>query len=376
MNILITTQEDYLAGSTFSVSYLAKGLAERGHRVFVIARDNSLLQELLSGSDVIFKPFILRKFDLKLMRQLADLIVKEKIQVVNAQSSKDRYLCIFTRWFFRLAIAVLHTRRQYPQSIGGALQRLLYVKGTDRIIVISHELKKIFVKKGFPERHLKVIHNGIPCEKYRKWNEQKVKEIAKHWNIKSDDIVIGCVSRLKNQHQLIESLVHLNQPHIKIMMVGIRPGYFDDLVSRLNIRNPIIYTGDVNGDEVLNYYKLFNISVLASTTDGFGLVLLESMAMNCPVVATDFGGIRDVVKNEWNGLLFEDQKVQQLAFALQRLLTDNKLRTKLVENGYVTAHQVFVMENTLASYEQFYREVYRDRVLRYKPANKAITFTE
>jgi glycosyltransferase involved in cell wall biosynthesis len=148
------------------------------------------------------------------------------------------------------------------------------------------------------------------------------------------------------------------------------------LVSRLNIRNPIIYTGDVNGDEVLNYYKLFNISVLASTTDGFGLVLLESMAMNCPVVATDFGGIRDVVKNEWNGLLFEDQKVQQLAFALQRLLTDNKLRTKLVENGYVTAHQVFVMENTLASYEQFYREVYRDRVLRYKPANKAITFTE
>lgn len=378
MNILIATQEDYLAGSTFSVSYLANGLAQRGHRVIVVARENSLLQELLVDSEVIFKPITLRRrFDLKLIKQLADLITTEKIHVVNAQSSKDRYLCIFARWFHRLPVVVLHTRRQYPQSVGGLLQRWLYVKGTDRIVVISRELKKIFVKKGFPEHHLKVICNGIPPEKYARWSEEKVREMAQRWNIQPQDIVIGCVSRLKNQCQLIESLVHLNRPEIKIMLVGIRSGYFDEQVAKLEIKNPIIYTGDVNGNEVLNCYKLFDVSVLASTTDGFGLVLLESMAMQCPVVATDFGGIRDVVKDGWNGLLFQDKNVQQLAQILERVITDKELKARIIVNGLTTVHHTYTMENTLSAYEQFYREVYHDMLTKFKlTRKKEVTIAE
>ena len=85
MNILLITQEDFLAGSTYAISYLAIGLAARGHRVVVVAREHSLLQALLAPSNVIFKPLTLRgRFNLKRIRVLADIALEEKIHVFNA----------------------------------------------------------------------------------------------------------------------------------------------------------------------------------------------------------------------------------------------------------------------------------------------------
>ena len=225
------------------------------------------------------------------------------------------------------------------------------------MIVVSNELKRIFTQKGFPERHLKVIHDAIPTDKFGKWSKQRVNELEQQWNIMTDDVVIGSVSRLKNHSQIIESLVFLNRPEVKVMLVGVRVGQFDELVKRLNIKNEIIYVGEVSGEEVLNYYKLFDVSILPSTMDGFGLVLLESMAMECPVIATNFGGIKDVVQHEYNGLLFEDQDVKQLSDHIQRILVDTTLQSELIANGLTTVAETFTMEKTITAYEEFFHQM-------------------
>ncbi len=168
MNILLTTYQGGMAGSTYSISYLARGLAERGHRVVVAGKAGTLLFQLLQGTPVqcIDLPFR-SKVDWQTIRKLRDVIVSNDIEIVNAQSSYDRYLTIFTRWYYRLSVKLVHTRRNGPKSMGGWLHNTFYIRGTDKIIVTSNEQKKIFINLGYPDHHLHVIHNGTPAENYQ-----------------------------------------------------------------------------------------------------------------------------------------------------------------------------------------------------------------
>ncbi|MDH5604119.1 MAG: glycosyltransferase family 4 protein, partial [Cyclobacteriaceae bacterium] len=320
MNILIITYQGNIAGSTNSISYLATGLARRGHTVVVGLRKASLLYKMLEDTPVIREPMVFRsRFDLKNMRHIREVVTKYNITIINAQSSIDRYTSIFSKWLYSLPVKIIHTRRQPPKSIGG-LQNLFYKAGTDAIVVISDTLKDIFISHGIPENHLKVIYNGIPASRYQEWSEATVQALREKYQIQEGDTVIGCVSRLKRQKQIVEAIKLLNRPAVKLFFAGIEKIDLQQTGILEGLQNEVIFTGTVPSEEVLNVYKLFSVNILASVTDGFGLVLLESMAMGCPVIATDFGGIRDVVQHEKNGLLFKDNDIQALASNIEKIL--------------------------------------------------------
>ena len=348
-----------MAGSTYSISYLARGLAERGHHVTVAGKAGSLLFELLQNTTVrlIDLPFR-SKVDWQTIRKLRDIIVSNNIELVNAQSSYDRYLTIFARWYYRLDVKLVHTRRQRPQSVGGWLQNNFYVRGTDKIVVISDELKQMFVQRGLPADHLHVIYNGTPPEQY-KIEGAVTERLRDRLGIGLNDTVIGCVARMKRQDQLIAALPYL-KPTIKVLFVGIEPGSLDHLVRQHQVKNPIIYAGKLNRTETLASYRLMNLNVLPSDMDGFGLVLVEAMAMGTPVIGTNYGGIKNVIKNETNGLLYENESPKQLAEKIRRVLQDEALRTRLVAEGQRTALEEFSIEKTVDNYEAFFQELIKN----------------
>ena len=149
MNILLLTYEGKMAGSTNSISFLALGLAEKGHKVYVCCRRESLLYTLLENSNVNLIPMKFRgRFSLKDVLFLKQLVQRNNIHIINAQSSKDRYISIFTRWLLAKKVIVVHTRRQRPRSMGGSIQNWFYVKGTDKVVVVGDELKKVFIENG------------------------------------------------------------------------------------------------------------------------------------------------------------------------------------------------------------------------------------
>ena len=348
-----------MAGSTNSISFLAKGLAASGHQVYVGCRPNSLLHTLLENTEVRLVPMRFRgRFNLKDIKALRDTVKKYGIQLINAQSSIDRYTSILVKKLYLPDVKVVHTRRQRPKSAGGWLQNLFYVRGTDKVVVISDELKEVFVKSGYPETHLQVIYNGTPAGQYAAVTSEKVEELRRRFSIGTGDIVVGCVSRMKEQPQLIQALALLD-PQIKVVFAGIKPGSLDEIAKKANLKNEIIYAGVLSHPEVLNLYKLMNVNVLASTMDGFGLALVEAMALEVPVVATNAYGIKNVVKDEVNGLLFENGDIKGLAGQLKRVLSDTVLKQRLVENGRKTALEEFSMEKTIANYEQFFEALTR-----------------
>lgn len=230
LNILILTQEDYLAGSTYSVFYLANGLAQKGHSVYVAAKSDSLLHNLIKNSNVSFLPITLKsRFDLKAIRQIRYWVHLFNINIVNAQSSKDRYLSVFSRWLYRLPVKVIHTRRQISLSIGGPLQNLVYVNGTDKIIAVGNGVKESLMNGGVPEDHIKVIYNGTPKYKFDTIDTEYIQKLKARFRIEKNDMVIGCISRRKLQEQLLRSLDHLQKP-AKVILVGIEK---DDQLERI-----------------------------------------------------------------------------------------------------------------------------------------------
>ncbi|MDN4164859.1 glycosyltransferase family 4 protein [Cytophagales bacterium LB-30] len=358
MNIVLITYQGNLAGSTNSISYLAKGLALKGHKVYMVCRKNVLLNTLLENSPVHMVHLPLKgRLDWESIKALAQLCREKDIQVINAQSSYDRYIAIFAKALFRLKAKVVLTRRQEPKSIGG-IQNWFYTFFSDKIVVISEELKKSFVRTGIPARHLKVVYNGIPKERFEQVSQSRIEELKKQYGIKETDVVIGCISRRKKQYQLIRALPLLDASY-KVLLAGVNPGEYDALVEELGVKQEIIYAGMVPPSDVLNYYKLLNVNVLCSTTDGFGLVLVESMAMGIPVVATRFGGIINVVKDGVTGLLYEDENVEDLAQKIGTVLNDTQKRESLIKAGVSSAYQEFSMENTVTNYEAFFEELIR-----------------
>lgn len=357
MNLLFLTYQGGMAGSTNSISYLARGLAEKGHQVFVGCRKESMLYSMLKNSTVHLIPMEFKgKLDRHNMRHIRDVVHHHNIQIINAQSSIDRYTSIFARWLYRLPVKIVHTRRQKPESIGGWLQNTFYVKGTDKIVVVSDGLKETFVQKGLPAEHLQVIYNGIPKERFEQHVPARTEELRKQYGLTPSDQVIGFVSRFKKQDQLIAALSLLPK-ELKVMFVGIEKATLDPFIQQHEIKQEIICTGKVPMDDVINYYPLFSLNVLASTTDGFGLVLVEAMGMGVPVVGTNAPGIRNVIEDGESGLLFEDGNAQDLARKIQLLLKDEALNSKLIRNGLMRAHQTFSAVNTINNYEAFFKEL-------------------
>ncbi|MBD3276366.1 MAG: glycosyltransferase, partial [Candidatus Marinimicrobia bacterium] len=169
-----------------------------------------------------------------------------------------------------------------------------------------------------------------------------------------DEFVIGCVSRRKKQDQLIKALSIIEKP-VKVIFVGIqRDDFPESLVQSVPSRHSLIFCGTVPFDEVLEYYKLFDVSVLPSTTEGLSQALLEAMALAVPVVATDSGGNSELIQDGENGFLFQDEDLEEFAEKIRNVLEDVKLKKKIILNGKSTALETFSVENTVSNHENFF----------------------
>jgi glycosyltransferase involved in cell wall biosynthesis len=169
--------------------------------------------------------------------------------------------------------------------------------------------------------------------------------------------VIGCVARLKEQKQLLEAIALLDQA-VKVIFVGIESSpEFQKIISGYTLPHEIHFAGAIPNDEALNYYPLFDIKVLPSTIEGLSQSLLEAMALQVPVIATDLGGNRELIDEGRNGYLFENENIQQLASLIKQLKESENLRKQLGEYGQKTALDTFSIDKTVKKHEYLFNQI-------------------
>lgn len=333
--------------------YLSEGLARRGHRVFFACSERSRVYGVLRESPVKVVPMCFSRFGWTAARDIARLCREEEIQIVNPQSSQDRYSVMWAKFLFGMRAKIVFTRRQMPDS--SRLSCLLSNLGADRTIAVSSAVAQALEKRWTAGSKIVVIYNGTPAEKYETVEQAEVEELRKELDLEPETVVIGCIARKKRQDVLLAATPYLPQEAV-ILIVG--PGEqpeWRQLIKRINPGQRVIILA--HRDRVLPFYRLLSVSVLPSLIEGLSQTVLESMAMGVPVVASRWGGNPEAVEDRVSGLLFDPLDPRDLADKVNRVLNDSELADSFRERGRRRALVDFNIERTIKETESCFEDL-------------------
>lgn len=196
---------------------------------------------------------------------------------------------------------------------------------------------------------ISLINNGVA--KPRLVSQKEKVTLQNKLGITENDIVIGSVGRMvDDNHKRFSDLIRAfsilqeTTPDVKLIIVGDGKEKikYRQFIADLNLTDKILLPGYVS--DVALYYNVFDVFSLLSAHEAFGLVLAEAMYHKLPIVATRVGGMQYIVEDNKTGILVERFNINQIAKALQKLVTDQKLRISMGNKGYERVMEEYTEE--------------------------------
>lgn len=192
------------------------------------------------------------------------------------------------------------------------------------IIAVSLHVKNLI--NDVTKSRIYVIPNGIDFEDIRNVQPHKSTEypyilyIGGLYKIKGIDILLNAVPKIREK---------ISNPHIYIAGSGPEEGNLKKLVKELNIEESVKFLGFISEEDKFKFYLSSKIAVVPSRWDSLPTTLLEAMACGRSIIASNVGGILEVIEDGENGLLFESGNVEDLADKIIMLLKDEELREEM-----------------------------------------------
>jgi len=230
------------------------------------------------------------------------------------------------------------------------------------IIAVSKEAER-FLKTNYMKSQVIQIHNGIYIPEDRVY---AISTVRKKYNVAQDKFWIGTLARLaepKNLDMLIRVGQNLKKRGInfKISIFGNGPlkDHLKSLIISENLESFVHLEGFV--PDVYPLLKSFDLFVLTSYTEGLPMSLLEAMSLATPVVSTKVGGISEVIKNNYSGILVENGHTEEFSEAIIRLYHDPELRRVLASKAADTIKKFFSIEETNKKLIRLYASILDQR---------------
>lgn len=307
----------------------------------------------------IWKKFIFSCFILAFLFETIKTIFGKKIQLVHSHW-----------WFpcgFIAYLSYLLLRVPYVVTIHGTDARIiegnffltwlfkLVLRRSYGVIVGSEYLKTV-LETSLPEEDIKklAIHKiPMPVE---------IPPISEINHLRREGNSILTVARFtaqKNLKILIEALMYLKEEGIMFSATIIGDGplrtELKQQISHSHLDNSIEMLSHVGRRDLFDHYRRCSFFVLPSLKEGLGLVLVEALLMKETVIASNSGGITEIIEDGVSGILFDPYNPRQLADEIKKLLQDPDLAKKLANNGFEKARILFSIENVREKYSRVYQ---------------------
>ncbi|WP_456321333.1 glycosyltransferase family 4 protein [Palaeococcus sp. (in: euryarchaeotes)] len=227
-----------------------------------------------------------------------------------------------------------------------------YLKFPHRIIAVSNASKSFI--EHFTDTPIRVIPNGVDDKKFHpKWNKERIKE---EYGVEGDVVLyVSRMSYRKGPHILLNAFSRLKEGTLVMVGSGDILPFLKAQAKFLGIEERVKFMGYVPSDELPKMFGMADIFVLPSVTaEAFGIVILEAMASGVPVISTDVGGIPEIVGGSRGGLLIPPSNEDALKEAMEKLLTDEKLREELGENGRKAVEKRYSWDVVARNVEETY----------------------
>lgn len=319
------------------------------------------------------------KLDFSVLGRLITLLKSNPGAIIQSHTGRTNLLA-------RLASAVvnikklvtLHSPILYdtnvnlrPKRLNAIVERLT-ARWSDFFVTVSKEGYEHLLQQGIPAEKIMVIYNGIDCQRVTKLTPEEKNNLRQELGFSADTPIVAMVAQLrprKGAEYLIRAIpaIHNAIPECRFLFVGDAEfvegkdylGELKHLAALTGVEHLLKFTGfrsDV--DKIL---EIATVLVLPSLFgEGLPLVLLEGMAHNLPVVATNTAGNKEVVMDGETGYLVPPADSGLLADKIIKLLKSPELRQRLGEAGRHRVESVFSMETMLEKYKLVYRQLARN----------------
>jgi len=211
------------------------------------------------------------------------------------------------------------------------IQRFILKHIADLYIAISKQMKKDLVALGVPKEKIVYLPNAIDTNTFCPEKEKEDNML----------LFVGRITYGKGLHVLLKALHYLKQS-THLVIIG-PPDWdqtyynnlFNTIIKRINQKgkHKITYLGALDQTDIIKWYQKASIFILPSFYEGFPVTVLEALSCETPVVATSVGGTPEAIRNHEHGILVPPNSSQKLADAIQYLLDNKDVRTKMGKEG-------------------------------------------
>jgi glycosyltransferase involved in cell wall biosynthesis len=314
---------------------------------------------------------------------VADLLVRWRTQVVHGHMYRAEVVSVAAADLVRARggnrpylIETIHSSRIRSQADRDLLVRL--TPSMDRLVAVSRAIVTKLHREGRADlAPIELIHNGVDLARYD--HTEACCTLPEEYGFPEGTPMVGVVARLepeKGHATLLEAWprVSAQVPAARLLVVGegsLRetlerqaadlgllgaPCDVEGMVGTRGARPgaSVVFTG--RREDVPAVAAALDVAVLPSYREALGLVILEAMALGRPVVASDVGGIPELVEDGVTGLLVPPRDPASLADAVVRLLTDHSFADTLARNGYRLVRERFCLERMVGAIELLYQD--------------------
>jgi glycosyltransferase involved in cell wall biosynthesis len=292
---------------------------------------------------------------------LYSLLRNERVDVVHAHKFGSN---VWGTLLGRLAgvpvvIGHEHGSALPRESLRRFLERNLIVRGADALVAVSPAVRRDLIEaERVDPSKVVLVPSGIPARPLG--SERALRD---ELGIQPADPVVGAVGGLrpeKGLDVLVEAAAALarRHPRLKVLIAGEGPerGRLQAKIEGLELQETVIMLG-IRSD-VPDVLAALDVAVLSSDYEGSPLALMEYMAAGKPVVASNVGGVPDMIEHEVSGLLVPPRDPPRLAAAIHRLLRDEQGAAEMGGRGRVRQRQEFDIEVMVRTVERLYEDLY------------------
>ncbi len=298
---------------------LLKGLLERQkdwgdnfhHHLFVLRRTRNEIPNKLT---TITFSICRNKFCFFSFLELIFHIKKHKPDIVHCHLQKSIILGVFIKLLLKKKKLIIHEHGTILQKNNAVYIKVLkkFIKKVDLLIAVSTAIEK--------KQKVLLTPTNQQCLKIANYiNIDKYKFIHKEKKLTSFTLgYLGRLNKVKGVDILLKSLLHVKQKtHLLIAGDGPERKVLTEIAQRCDLHK-VEFLGMINNPS--DFFKRIDLIIIPSRHESFGLVALEAMASGVPVIASDVDGLREMVKHERTGLLFETESITALSDCLNKIL--------------------------------------------------------
>lgn len=346
----------FIGGGETHMLRLADHFNQAGHRTIFASRKNSLLLEMAEKAGIRTAPLWLSG-DLNpfLIAGIARIFKQEKIDAVIANNRRDvRVSGLVSKLLNGPPVIALH---QIDRAIKNKWNyRLTYNFFASEVVVNSAATKKTLQihNPWLNQEKIHVVLHGIDPSIYRKTTKETAKKLL---GIPQGAFVVGFIGRLCKQKgiiYLLAAIERIAKDHGDVVFVIAGTGPLDEMLHQFLAEKSLTSVVKILGfrQDIPDIVNAFDVMLMPSLWEGFGLVLIEAMSAGVPCIATRVSSIPEIVEDRVNGLLVPPEDALAIAKAFSELRNDPDLLETLSANSIKTVDTKFSFESMVEGYEK------------------------